>query len=357
MNGSILFLAVASLLILYSIDFDFFWHQALWFGMGFMIIPLFSLVEWRALLSYRWLVGGIYLLCVLLLIANLIFAPTIRSVKSWLEIGPLRFQTAEFAKVALIIILAYFFARRHIAIAYLPNILKSFLYFVILAGLILFQPDLGLVLVFAAIWLGFLLVSGIPWRYLLAGLILLAILSPIAWRYFLEDYQKERITALFNVNYSPLEVNYSVNQSKIAIGSAGFLGKGFGQGTQVQLGFLPEAHGDFIFAAFIEEWGLLGGLLVIVAFGSLIWRIVLIGLAAENNFERLVCLGSAIMLMAYFALNVGSTTGLLPVIGVPLPFLSYGGSNLLANAILIGIIQGIASRPSFSRGTNWDLSL
>lgn len=340
------------MLILYSIDLGFFWRQVLWFGLGFAIIFAFSFLELRALLSYRWFVAGIYLFFVLLLIVNLIFSPMIRSTKSWLVVGPLRFQTAEFAKAALIIILAYFFARRHIAIANWRHIFKSFLYFGILAILVFLQPDFGSALVFTVIWLGFLLVSGIPWRYLFIGLLLLIVFSPIAWQYFLKDYQKDRIIALFNADYSPLDVNYSVNQSKIAIGSAGFWGKGFGQGTQIQLGFLPEAQGDFIFSAFIEEWGLFGGLLVVITFGFLIWRIIHIGIVAENNFARLVCLGTVIMFLIHFALNAGSVLGLLPVVGISFPFLSYGGSNLAVSATLIGIIQGISARPSFIKGQN-----
>ncbi|OGY66895.1 MAG: hypothetical protein A3I24_04385 [Candidatus Harrisonbacteria bacterium RIFCSPLOWO2_02_FULL_41_13b] len=350
LNLTILFLAISSLLILYSVGSDFFWRQVFWFIVVFIVILSFSLVDWRSLMSYRWLVLLIYLAVVLLLGLTLIFAPTIRSSKSWLVIGPLRFQTAEFAKVALILMLSYFFARRHIAIANWENIFKSFVYFIILAILVLLQPDLGSVLIFSSIWLGFLLVSGIPWRYIFIGLAVFIIISPVAWQYLLKDYQKERVIAVFNTEYSPLKVNYGVNQSKIAIGSAGFWGKGFGQGTQVRLGFLPEAQSDFVFAAFVEEWGFFGGSLIISAFAFLIFRIVKIGLAAENNFARLVCLGVIIMMLAHFTLNVGSAVGLLPVVGVSFPFLSYGGSNLLANAILVGIIQGIMARSSFFRG-------
>src|SRR3989344_2120067 len=300
LNLTILFLSIASLLILYSVGSDFFWRQILWFIAAFLVIFSFSLVEWRSLMSYRWLVLAIYLSVVFLLLLTLFFAPTIRSAKSWLVVGPLRFQTAEFAKVALIIILSYFFASRHIAIANWQNIFKSFIYFIILAILVLLQPDLGSVLVFVSIWLGFLLVSGIPWRYIFIGLAIFIIISPLAWGYFLEDYQKERVIAVFNTEYSPLQVDYGVNQSTIAIGSAGFWGKGFGQGTQVRLGFLPEAQSDFVFAAFVEEWGFFGGSLIISAFAFLIFRIVKIGLAAENNFSRLVCLGGIIMMLSPF---------------------------------------------------------
>lgn len=347
LNAAIAFLAAASLLILYSISADFFWRQFIWLLIAVLIILLFSLIDWRALTTYRWLVLTIYLFVILFLIITLIAAPAIRASKSWLVIGPVGFQVSEFAKMALILVLAFFFARGHLAIAHWRNLLKSFVYFAIPAVLILMQPDLGSVVVLFGIWFSFLLVSGIRWRHLLIGFLLLIILTFLGWNNFLQDYQKERITALFNPERNPLGINYSVIQSKIAIGSAGFFGKGFQQGTQVQLGFLPETQSDFIFAAFIEEWGFLGGLLIIFALGFLVWRIIKVGLGAENNFVRLICLGTVILFLTQFTLNVGSNLGLLPVIGISFPFLSYGGSNLLANAILIGIIQSIAVRSSF----------
>ena len=164
------------------------------------------------------------------------------------------------------------------------------------------------------------------------------------WQSVLQDYQKERIVGVFFSERDVLGINYSVIQSKIAIGSAGFFGKGFNQGTQIQLGFLPEAQTDFIFAALIEEWGIFGGMLIIAAFMFLILRIITIGMETDNNFNRFLCLGTVVLFGVQFVLNVGSNLGLTPVIGVTFPFLSYGGSSILINLILIGIIQSIATR-------------
>ena len=164
------------------------------------------------------------------------------------------------------------------------------------------------------------------------------------WQSILEDYQKERILGTLFPERDVLGINYSVSQSKIAIGSAGFFGKGFSQGTQTQLGFLPEAQTDFIFASLIEEWGLLGGMLIIVAFLVLIFRIIKIGLASDNNFNRFFCLGAIVLFGSQFILNIGSNLGITPVIGVTFPFLSYGGSSVLVNLILIGIVQSIIVR-------------
>ena len=163
----------------------------------------------------------------------------------------------------------------------------------------------------------------------------------MGWQYVLEGYQKERITGLFFPERDQLGINYNVTQSKIAIGSAGIFGKGYGRGTQVQLGFLPEASTDFVLAALIEEWGLVGGFFIIGAFLALIFQILKIGQFARTNFEKFICLGTAIMLIIHIIINSGSVTGLMPVIGVPFPLLSYGGSHLLTVFFLLAIIHSI----------------
>ncbi len=349
LNAAVLFLAVCSLLILSSISTELFIQQVIWFGVGALIVAVFTLWDWRPLANYRWAIFLIYLFSILLLAVTYFVAPTIRHAKSWIVIGPVQLQTSEIAKVTLIILLAYFFAKRHIGIARLGVLAKSFFYFAVPAALVLIQPDLGSTLIIFFIWFGFLLVSGIHWRHLLIGLAALLVLLVLAWSFFLKPYQKERIIGTINPAYDPLGVNYSVIQSKIAIGSAGFFGKGYKQGTQVQLGFLPAAGTDFIFSSFMEEWGLFGGALVVGVFIFLLLRIIKIGIICHDNFSKLICLGTAIMFLAQFIINMGSALGLLPVIGVTFPFLSYGGSSILTNAMLIGIIQSAVTRSSFVR--------
>ena len=202
-------------------------------------------------------------------------------------------------------------------------------------------------LVLLGVWIGFLLVSGIRWRHLVVGLGLFLLFTALSWNFLLKDYQKERIIGFLEPAYDPLGINYSVIQSKIAIGSGGLLGKGFRQGTQTQLGFLTEPTTDFIFAALIEEWGLVGGFLALALFLLIVFRIVKIGLGAENNFSKLLSLGTVILFLLEFSLNVGSNIGFSPVVGVTFPFLSYGGSSLLTKAMLIGIIQSIEARSRF----------
>jgi rod shape determining protein RodA len=160
----------------------------------------------------------------------------------------------------------------------------------------------------------------------------------------LKPYHRARIVGFLYPDQNALGINYSAIQSKIAIGSAGFLGQGYGQGTQAQLGFLSEPSEDFIFAAFIEEWGVAGGIVIVAAFLFLIFQILRIGLLADENFEKFICLGAAIMLGVQFLLNTGSTTGLMPVIGVTFPFFSYGGSSMLANFFTISLVNSIRKR-------------
>ena len=347
LNFSLLILAVASLLTIYSIDRDNFYPQLLWFSLAALIIFFFLQLDWRPLVNYRWLIFGIYLAALVLLLLTYFFAPVIRGSRSWLVLGPWQLQTSEIAKLSLIILYSYYFAQRHVLIVRWQNILVPLLYLLPPALLVLLQPDLGSVLILFGIYIGFLLVSGIRWRHLVLGLLVIGLLGFWAWHNVLADYQRQRIFALFHPRYDPLGVNYNVIQSKIAIGSAGLWGKGWGQGTQSQLGFLPEAGTDFIFPAFTEEWGLLGAVFLLLIFAVMIWRILLIGLRIENNFGRLVCLGTVIVFLLHLFINLGSALGLTPVIGVSLPFFSYGGSNLLTSAALIGIIQSIAFRSSF----------
>ncbi len=347
LTGAFLILAVASLTVLASVNIRLFWIQGAWFLLGLFFILSIGRFDLKPLLAYRWTVPSVYLGSAAFLLLTLFFAPVTRHARSWLVVGPFRFQPAELAKVALILLLAYFFAKRHVHIAHLSTLAKSFLYWAIPAGLILFQPDWGSAMVVTAIWIGFLLVSGMRWRHLAIGFFLFAITAFLSWHFVLAPYQKERIVGFLNPAYDPLGINYSVSQAKIAIGSGGFFGKGFRQGTQTQLGYLTESSTDFIFAALAEEWGFFGILVVSAGFFLLLFRIVRVGLRSEEGFSQFVCLGTAILFLTEFTLNVGSNLGLSPVVGVTFPFLSYGGSSLLTKALLLGIIQSIARASLF----------
>ncbi len=344
LNGAILVLGAASLLAIGSISQRLFILQGVWLLLAIFCIWFLPRVDFRPVANYRWMIFGFYLASVILLLATLIFAPLINESRSWLAIGAFRLQPSELMKVALIVLAAYFFARRHVAIAQVENIFVSFMHFAAPAAIIFLQPDWGSALVILILWVGFLFISGIRWRHLAIGLIAAILFGVVSWQFLLAPYQRERIIGFLDPSYDPLGINYSVIQSQIAIGSAGFFGKGFGQGTQTQLGFLPEPTNDFIFAAFVEEWGFLGGMVVVSAFFLLIFRIMKVGLASGDSFCEFVCLGTAILFLTEFILNIGSNLALLPVVGVTFPFFSYGGSSLLTKAMLVGIIQSIARR-------------
>lgn len=317
--------------------------QAIWVLLGVGFVVALYLFDWRLILNYRWFIGGLFVLATVLLIAVL-FGPTVRGVRGWIVLGSLNFQPVELAKVALILIYASYFSRRHLSIARWKYIFISFLFFAVPAGLVALQPDLGSALVLFGIWFSFLLLSGLPKRRLVFAFFALAAIGLLGWNYLLADYQKARIAGVFYPEQNILGVNYSAAQSRIAIGSAGFWGKGYGQGTQVQLGFLTEPASDFIFAAFAEEWGIFGTILLLGAFAALISGILRVGAAAEHNFERFVCLGAAAVFAIQFILNMGSTLGLTPVIGVTFPFVSYGGSSMAANFLLLSLVNAIGRK-------------
>ncbi|MFA5386319.1 MAG: FtsW/RodA/SpoVE family cell cycle protein [Candidatus Paceibacterota bacterium] len=322
-------------------------QQLVWYLIGAIIFFLILKINWKPITNYWGVIVGIYFFVILLLVVTYFFAPSIRGTRSWLQIGGFQFQPSELAKLALILLFAKFFSRKHISIARVSNLLSSFIYLVIPLALVAIQPDFGSGLILFFIWFGFLLVSGIKWRHLVIALIIFLIFGAVLWVKVLKDYQKERIMVFLFPNRDPLGINYSTIQAKIAIGSAGLFGQGFKQGTQVQLGFLPEVQTDFILAAFIEEWGILLGVLLISVFFIMVTRIIKIGLEVENNFDRLFCLGTAILFVVQFAFNAGSNLGLMPVIGVTFPFLSYGGSSLLTDFILVGMVESIAAQRAF----------
>ncbi|MCX6702592.1 MAG: FtsW/RodA/SpoVE family cell cycle protein [Candidatus Wolfebacteria bacterium] len=344
LNLSVLFLIAASLTSFLSNAPISFRKQIVWIIIGVALIFLISRFDLRPFINYKGIIFGIYFLGLLFLAAAFFFAPSIRGARAWIALGDFRFEPSEYMKFALIILYSVFFSRKHAAIARISNLLVSFIYFAVPAALIALQPDFGSVAILFLIWVGFLLVSGIKWKHLLIVILIFSILGVFMWHSFLKPYQKDRIMGFLFPGRDPLGINYSVIQAKTAIGSGGFFGKGFGQGTQSQLGFLPEKQTDFIFSAIIEEWGLFGGFLVLAAFAFAVFRIIGIGFKSQNNFGRLVCLGAAILFLSQFILNVGSNIGFTPVIGVTFPFLSYGGSSLLIDMILLGIIQSVFIR-------------
>jgi len=337
-------LILSGLVVLSAVGTHFFYLQLIWVALGTGLVVLFLYVDWRAVFASRWITWGIYGLALALLLFVYLAGPVIRNTRSWIVLGPFSFQPVELMKVALIFLYAHYFSRRHLSIARWQNILASFVLFVIPAAIAVRLPDLGSAVIFFSIWFGFLLLSGLPLRRVLVTLLVFALAGGLIWTYVLKDYHRARIVGFLYPQANTLGINYSSTQAKIAIGSAGFFGKGYGQGTQAQLGFLSEPTEDFIFAALIEEWGILGGLIVLVAFCMLIYQILKIGALADENFEKFICLGVAMMFGVQFLLNAGSTTAILPVVGVTFPFVSYGGSSMIADFFLVAIVNSIRKR-------------
>jgi rod shape determining protein RodA len=201
------------------------------------------------------------------------------------------------------------------------------------------QPDLGTGLFILIVCLGMLWLAGLSLKIFITGFFSLLILTPFSIAFFLKPYQKERILTFLNPENDPLGSGYHIVQSKIAIGSGGFWGKGFKQGTQSNLEFLPEKHTDFIFTVFSEQFGFFGSVLLILLFFAIILKILNISLNSQNNFSRLVCFGVGFNIFVYLAVNLGMVTGLLPVVGVPLPIISYGGTAMLTTMFALGLVM------------------
>ncbi|MGB9847654.1 MAG: FtsW/RodA/SpoVE family cell cycle protein [Minisyncoccia bacterium] len=347
-------LAILSLLTLYSLSsqdakpYQIFQKQLFWFIFCFVVFYLIArFFDYRVLNTQNFFVATIYIIALIFLIIVLLFGPKIKGASGWLNFKLFSFQPAELAKLALIILLARYFAIWHIEIWRPQRLLVTALYSGLFALLTFLQPDLGSAIFFVIIWLGMLLFSGLKFKHFLILAIFLIILSLLGWHYFLKPYQKERILVFLNPARDPLGSGYSVIQAKIAIGSASFFGRGLGQGLLTQLKFLPEAKTDFFFAAFTEEWGISGIIIMFLAYGWLVFQIYRIAIKSENNFCRLFIFGYLLLLFAQIFINIGTNLSFLPVTGLPLPFLSYGGSNLLINFIALGIIQNISRIHSF----------
>ncbi len=285
-----------------------------------------------------------YVVAVGLLLLVLVVGKTVSSAQSWLAIGPLEsLQPSELAKLAVIIRLATMLQREDE-----PNTWKGLLTPVIYAGiplgLVLLQPDLGTAMVFAGILLGMLLLAGAPLRFIGAMIGLVAAVSPVVYVFFLKDYQKARFLAFINPYNDPLKSGFNVIQAMIAVGSGQFFGKGLFSGTQTQLNFVPEHHTDFIFSVIGEEFGFLGSVFVLGAYFVVMWRGVRIMSKARERFGALLAGGVLSLLVFHLLINVGMNLGIMPVTGIPLPFLSYGGSSLITTLTAVGLLLNVGMR-------------
>jgi rod shape determining protein RodA len=261
----------------------------------------------------------------------------------WIGIGQLNFQPVEFSKVVMIIFLASFLSKKKTKLSAWVRMITSIVLVSIPVLLILRQPDFGSAAVIVGIWVGMLSVSGINRRYLFILAVAGVLLGSSGW-FLLKDYQKERLQNFVSPYNDPQGSGYNVIQSTVAVGSGGIWGKGLGHGSQSQLNFLPEKRTDFIFSVIAEELGLAGSLIAIILFGVLLYQIKEAARQARDNFGYLLAVGVMMMLFLQIFVNIGMNIGIAPVAGVPLPFLSYGGSSLVAVLASIGIVQSVYIR-------------
>lgn len=339
---SMLFISVAGLLTMSSFqgDDNYFFKQTVWIGLASTIFLGASLFDYRFLKQTR-VVVALYVILLSILGFLFILGNTVKGAQSWFSLGGLAFQPSDLMKLGLIIVLAKYFNRRHIEIANIRHIIVSGVYAFIPFVLVVLQPDFGSAMVLFAIWLGIIFVSGISWRHILLVAVLVSTTFLLAWNFAFKPYQKARIMNFINPLQDIRGTGYNAYQSTIAVGSGGLLGKGLGSGTQSRLNFLPEYKTDFIFAAYAEEWGFIGSILLLIFFAIIFMKLSFFALRADSTFEALFTYGVMVWMMTHVVINIGMNIGIMPVTGIPLPLMSYGGSHLLAEALALGMCAGM----------------
>lgn len=316
--------------------------QIVWIIIGLVAFALSASFDYQKLRTYS---DVIYVVSVILLIVVLVLGRTVLGAQRWIPVGPFGLQPSELAKLGLIISLAAFLSRRKEGFAPPRDVGFALLYTAILLGLVMLQPDLGTALVFVAILVGILFASGVSLGYLAglagAGVVIL----PISMRLnIIKSYQIQRLLVFLRPGEDPSGSGYSLLQSKIAIGSGQLFGRGLFLGSQTRLNFIPHAPTDFIFAVLGEQLGFIGAALLITLFGVLLWRLVRVAQTARDLFGMLLVAGVLSMLTFQVFVNIGMTVGIMPITGIPLPLVSYGGSSMLTTMIGLGLALNVYIR-------------
>ncbi len=316
----------------------FLYKQVISLAVGIVLFFIFSLINYRLFYVYsRYLFFGI----IILLLSVLFLGNTIRGTTGWFEIAGFGFQPVEVAKLVLIIILAKYFTTHGRYLAQFRHVIFSGITALVIVSLVLFQPDFGSAVILILIWAGMMFAVGVPKKYLMfvaAGAILIGVFS---WSFFLKPYQKDRVLVFLNPQSDPQGSGYHVTQSIIAIGSGQLFGKGLGFGSQSHLKFLPESHTDFIFAVIAEEMGFFSVIFFFVLFIFLYYRLIKISKDSVDDFGSLLCVGIVISIFCQMFINIAMNMGILPVTGLPLPFVSFGGSSLIMSFAMIGVAQNV----------------
>jgi rod shape determining protein RodA len=315
-----------------------FYRQLTFSVVGAVAYVFFALYNYQNLAkSNRW----VYIILIVLLGGLLIWGRAVRGSTRWIDVGFFNFQPAEFAKIVVILGLSRWMYLRRGQINSWKNLLITLVYTCVPAVLILLEPDLGSSLILFSIWFGIILISPINKRFVVLLLLGMLVFSGVAWKFFLKDYQRQRIEIFLDPSLDPRGRGYNVRQAIIAVGSGELGGRGLGQGLQSQLKFLPERQTDFIFASSAEEIGFFGCIALLALYAYLLWRLVKVMSLARDDLAVYITGGVLFLLLPQIIINIGMNIGLLPVTGIPLPFLSYGGSSLLVVLISLGIVQNI----------------
>jgi rod shape determining protein RodA len=313
----------------------------MWTGIALIAFVITTAFDYKWLKTFAW---PLYVLQLGLLVATLAIGHGVGGAARWISIGPFDFQFSELAKILMIVVLSNYLGSRQGRLGSLPSILGA----CVLVGppwlLVMLQPDLGTSLVLLAILGGMLFMSGASLRWM-GGMVALVLAAlPLIWTYVLQDYQKQRLTSFLNPSTDVQGAGYQLHQSQIAVGSGGWLGTGLTNGTQNQLKFLPVQESDFVAAIYLEELGFIGALVLLILFAALLWRLLVSGWRSKDPFGMMFATGLASMILFQLVVNLGMVIGIMPITGIPLPFVSHGGASLISLAVGLGIVQSINIR-------------
>jgi rod shape determining protein RodA len=310
----------------------------MWAGIAVVAFLLTTAFDYQWLKTLSW---PLYALQLGLLVVTLLIGTGVSGASRWVQIGGVTFQFSELAKVLMIVVLANYLGVRQGRLNSLPAILGACILVGPPLALVMMQPDLGTSLVFAAILAGMLWMSGASLKWLMALAVAGVAMVPYAWNYVLKDYQKERLTSFLNPTPDIQGSGYQLYQAQIAVGSGGLMGKGLTNGTQGQGDYLPVQTTDFVFAVLAEELGFIGGVVIFLLFGALMWRLLVGGWRSKDPFGTMFAAGLASMILFQLVVNIGMVMGIMPITGIPLPFVTHGGASLVSMAIGLGIMQSI----------------
>lgn len=346
--GSVVFLVAIGVLLQYALSLgqegegiSFFWKQLVFAVVGIVLALAMSFIDYRALRVWTpWL----YLAAIAALILVLFIGVAFHGTKGWIPFFGFQIQPVEFVKLAMVIVLAKYWVGKVYEVGKFKHLVGSGIMSLIPFGLVMLQPDLGSALIIFGLWFGLILLTGISLRRFILLVLAGAVVAAGAWVFLFKDYQKDRLLTFINPKRDILGAGYQVRQSIIACGAGEIFGRGLGLGTQSQLRFLPETRTDFAFAVVAEELGFIGSIVLLGLFAVFFWRLYYLAKRGGDDFSIFLVVGFFITFFLQTFINIGMNIGVAPIVGLPLPYVSYGGSSLVASLIVLGVLESIAVR-------------